>query len=152
MSAKAATRSAIIPSPWAEWNGKYRDCVRAYWKGDCGTLGEFAYRLTGSADLYENDGRRPYASINLITAHDGFTLNDCVSYNEKHNEANRENNQDGHNDNRSWNCGVEGPTDDEAINKLRRRQLRNFLATLFLSQGVPLLVGGDEFGRTPAGQ
>jgi glycogen operon protein len=139
------------PSPWSEWNGKYRDCVRSYWKGDCGTLGEFAYRLTGSADLYENDGRRPYASINLITAHDGFTLNDCVSYNEKHNELNQENNQDGHNDNRSWNCGVEGPTEDETINALRRRQLRNFLTTLFLSQGCPMLVGGDEFGRTQHG-
>ena len=140
-----------FPSPWSEWNGKYRDCVRAYWKGDSGTIGEFAYRLTGSADLFENDGRRPYASVNLITAHDGFTLNDCVCYNEKHNEANGENNQDGHNDNRSWNCGAEGPTTDEAINKVRRRLLLNFLATLFLSQGCPLLVGGDEFGRSQQG-
>ena len=114
-------------------------------------LGEFAYRLTGSSDLYEDDGRRPYASINLITAHDGFTLYDLVAYNEKHNEANGENNQDGHNDNRSWNCGAEGPTEDEAVNALRRRQLRNFLTTLFLSQGVPMLVGGDEFGRTQGG-
>ena len=136
---------------WAEWNGKYRDCIRAYWKGDMGQLGEFAYRLTGSSDLYESDGRRPYASINLITAHDGFTLYDTVAYNEKHNEANGENNQDGHNDNRSWNCGAEGPTDDEAINNLRRRQIRNFLTTMFLSQGVPMLVGGDEFGRTQNG-
>ncbi|MEA3210131.1 MAG: isoamylase [Chthoniobacter sp.] len=140
-----------FPVLWAEWNGKYRDCVRAYWKGDMGQLGEFAYRLTGSSDLYEDDGRRPYASINLITAHDGFTLYDTVAYNEKHNEANGENNQDGHNDNRSWNCGAEGPTEDEGINQLRRRQLRNLLTTLFLSQGVPMLVGGDEFGRTQQG-
>ena len=140
-----------FPVLWAEWNGKYRDCVRSYWKGDMGQLGEFAYRLTGSSDLYEDDGRRPYASINLITAHDGFTLNDLVSYNEKHNEANGENSQDGHNDNRSWNCGHEGPTEDPEINKLRRRQLRNFLATLFFSQGVPMLCGGDEFARTQSG-
>ncbi len=140
-----------FPVLWAEWNGKYRDCVRAYWKGDQGTIGEFAYRATGSSDLYEWSGKRPTASINFITAHDGFTLYDLVAYNEKHNEANGENNQDGHNDNRSWNCGVEGPTDDEAINALRRRQLRNFLATLFLSQGVPMLVGGDEFARTQNG-
>ncbi|MHA3773354.1 glycogen debranching protein GlgX [Verrucomicrobiota bacterium sgz303538] len=140
-----------FPILWAEWNGKYRDCVRAYWKGDMGLIGEFAYRLTGSSDLYEDDGRRPYASINLITAHDGFTMNDLVSYDQKHNEANGENNQDGHNDNRSWNCGAEGPTDDEEINKLRRRQLRNFLATMFLSQGVPMLLGGDEFARTQRG-
>jgi isoamylase len=140
-----------FPALWAEWNGKYRDCVRAYWKGDQGTIGEFAYRLTGSSDLYEWSGKRPTASINLITAHDGFTLNDMVSYNEKHNDANGEKNQDGHNDNRSWNCGAEGPTDDEEINKLRRRQMRNFLATLFLSQGVPMLVGGDEFARTQSG-
>jgi glycogen operon protein len=140
-----------FPVPWAEWNGKYRDNLRAYWKGDMGQLGELAYRLTGSADLFEWGGRKPYASINFLTAHDGFTLNDTVSYNDKHNEANGENNQDGHNDNRSWNCGAEGPTDDEAVNALRRRQLRNFLVTLLLSQGVPMLVGGDEFGRTQKG-
>ncbi|MDB6155408.1 MAG: hypothetical protein JWL90_3861 [Chthoniobacteraceae bacterium] len=140
-----------FPVLWAEWNGKYRDCVRAYWKGEMGQLGEFAYRLTGSSDLYEHSGRRPYASINLITAHDGFTLYDTVAYNEKHNDANGENNEDGHNDNRSWNCGAEGPTDDEAINTLRRRQIRNFLVTTLLSQGVPMLVGGDEFGRTQHG-
>jgi glycogen operon protein len=140
-----------FPVLWAEWNGKYRDNVRAYWKGDMGQLGEFAFRLTGSADLFEEGGRKPYASINFLTAHDGFTLYDTVAYNDKHNEANGENNQDGHNDNRSWNCGAEGPTDDEAVNAVRRRQLRNFLATLFLSQGVPMLVGGDEFGRTQKG-
>ncbi len=140
-----------FPVLWAEWNGKYRDCLRAYWKGDPGQLGELAYRLTGSADLFEDDGRRPYASINFLTAHDGFTLHDTVAYNDKHNEANGENNQDGHNDNRSWNCGAEGPTDDEGVNALRRRQLRNFMATLLLSQGVPMIVGGDEFGRTQKG-
>jgi glycogen operon protein len=140
-----------FPVNWAEWNGKYRDNVRSYWKGDMGTLGEFAYRLTGSSDLFEDDGRRPYASINFITAHDGFTLYDTVAYNEKHNEANGENNQDGHNDNRSWNCGAEGPTDSEEINALRRRQIRNFLSTLILSQGVPMIVGGDEFGRSQNG-
>ena len=148
---KAAIRSGNFPILWAEWNGKYRDCVRAYWKGDMGELGELAYRLTGSADLFEDDGRRPYASINFLTAHDGFTLHDTVAYNDKHNEANGENNQDGHNDNRSWNCGAEGPTDDESVNALRRRQLRNFLATLLLSQGVPMIVGGDEFARTQNG-
>jgi isoamylase len=140
-----------FPILWAEWNGKYRDNVRAYWKGDMGQLGEFAYRLTGSADLFGDDGRRPYASVNFSCAHDGFTLYDTVSYNDKHNEANAENNQDGHNDNRSWNCGAEGPTDDEGVNALRRRQLRNFLATLLLSQGVPMIVGGDEFARTQKG-
>jgi isoamylase len=140
-----------FPVNWAEWNGKYRDCVRAYVKGDMGVLGEFAYRFTGSADLYEDDGRKPYASINFVTAHDGFTLYDTVAYNEKHNEANGENNQDGHNDNRSWNCGEEGETDREDVNLLRRRQLRNFLTTLLLSQGVPMLLGGDEFGRTQNG-
>jgi len=140
-----------FPVLWAEWNGKYRDCLRAFWKGDMGQLGELAYRLTGSADLFEDDGRKPYGSVNFLTAHDGFTLNDTVSYNEKHNEANGENNQDGHNDNRSWNCGAEGPTSDETINALRRRQLRNFLATLLLSQGVPMILGGDEFGRSQQG-
>ena len=140
-----------FPVLWAEWNGKYRDCMRKYWKGDEGTIGEFASRLTGSSDLYQQDGKRPYASINFITAHDGFTLNDLVTYNEKHNEANGEDNQDGDTNNNSWNCGVEGPTDDEEINALRRRQMRNFLATLFLSQGVPMLAGGDEFARMQRG-
>ena len=139
-----------FPVLWAEWNGKYRDCVRGYWKGD-EHISEFAYRLTGSSDLYQRDGKRPYASINFIVAHDGFTLNDLVSYNEKHNEANGEDNRDGDSHGRSWNCGVEGPTDDEAINKLRRRQQRNFLATLLLSQGVPMICGGDEYGRTQNG-
>ena len=140
-----------FPVLWAEWNGKYRDSLRAYWKGDEGQLGELAYRLAGSADLFEEGGRKPYASVNFLTAHDGFTLNDAVSYNEKHNQANGENSQDGHNDNRSWNCGAEGPTEDEAINTLRRRQLRNLLTTLILSQGVPMLLGGDEFARTQKG-
>jgi glycogen operon protein len=140
-----------FPVLWAEWNGKYRDCVRSYWKGDEGLVAEMAYRLTGSSDLYQRDGKRPYASINFLVAHDGFTLKDSVSYNEKHNAANGENGQDGHNDNRSWNCGVEGPTDDPAICRLRRRQMRNFLATMFLSQGVPMLCGGDEYGRTQSG-
>ncbi|MGB8466970.1 MAG: glycogen debranching protein GlgX, partial [Terrimicrobiaceae bacterium] len=140
-----------FPVLWAEWNGKYRDCMRKFWKGDEGTIGEFASRLTGSSDLYQRDGKRPYASINFITAHDGFTLNDLVTYNEKHNEANGEGNQDGDSNNSSWNSGVEGPTEDEGINALRRRQMRNFLATLFLSQGVPMLAGGDEFARTQNG-
>src|SRR5205807_1827456 len=133
-----------FPVLWAEWNGKYRDEVRRFWKGDEGRIGEMAYRLTGSPDLYQTTGRRPYASINFITAHDGFTLNDLVSYNEKHNEANGENNNDGDNNNHSWNCGAEGPTDDPKIEMLRARQRRNFLTTLFLSQGVPMLCGGDE--------
>jgi isoamylase len=140
-----------FPVLWAEWNGKYRDTVRSYWKGDEGKIGEMAYRLTGSPDLYLHDGRRPYASINFVTAHDGFTLNDLVSYNEKHNEANGENNQDGENNNQSWNCGAEGPADNPKIDMLRRKQRRNFLTTLFLSQGVPMLSGGDEFGRTQNG-
>jgi glycogen operon protein len=140
-----------FPVLWAEWNGKYRDCMRKYWKGDEGTMGEFASRVTGSSDLYQQDGKRPYASINFITAHDGFTLNDLVAYNEKHNEANGEGNRDGDTNNNSWNCGIEGSTDDEKVNALRRRQTRNFLATLFLSQGVPMLVGGDEFARTQNG-
>ncbi len=140
-----------FPVLWAEWNGKYRDAVRSFWKGDEGRAGEVAYRLAGSPDLYQHDGRRPYASINFVTAHDGFTLNDLVSYNDKHNEANGENNIDGDNNNHSWNHGVEGPTDDEAINLVRQRQRRNFIATLFLSQGVPMLCGGDEFGRTQKG-
>ena len=140
-----------FPSLWSEWNGKYRDVVRDFWRGTDQTLDEFATRLTGSSDLYAANGRRPYASINFITAHDGFTLRDLVSYNGKHNEANKEDNRDGADDNRSWNCGAEGPTDDPAINALRARQQRNFLTTLLLSQGVPMLVGGDELGRTQHG-
>jgi isoamylase len=140
-----------FPVRWAEWNGRYRDAIRRFWKGDAGLVGEVAYRLSGSSDLYQSTGRRPYASINFVTAHDGFTLNDLVSYNEKHNEANGEENRDGENNNHSWNCGVEGPTDDEAINTLRDRQRRNFLATLFFSQGVPMLSAGDEFCRTQSG-
>ena len=140
-----------FPVPWSEWNGKYRDAVRSYWKGDEGRIGEMAYRLTGSPDLYQHDGRRPYASVNFICSHDGFTLNDLVSYNDKHNQANGENNNDGDNNNYSWNCGAEGPTDDPEIDALRRKQRRNLLTTLFLSQGVPMLLGGDEFGRTQNG-
>jgi len=140
-----------FPALWAEWNGVYRDTVRRFWKGDSGQVGSLAYRLTGSSDLYGTGGRQPHASINFITAHDGFTLHDLVSYNEKHNDANGENNQDGHNDNLSWNCGDEGPTDDSAILTLRDRQKRNFLATLFLSQGVPMLLAGDESGRSQQG-
>jgi isoamylase len=140
-----------FPVLWAEWNGKYRDAMRSFWKGDEGRVGEMAYRLTGSPDLYQHSGRRPYASINFVTAHDGFTLKDLVSYNEKHNELNGDNNTDGENNNQSWNCGVEGPTDDPEINELRERQCRNFLTTLFLSQGVPMLPGGDERGRTQNG-
>ena len=140
-----------FPTPWSEWNGKYRDTVRAYWKGDEGKIGEMAYRLTGSPDLYQHDDRRPEASINFLTSHDGFTLNDLVSYNEKHNRANGDDNQDGDNNNLSWNCGAEGPTDDPKIDNLRRKQRRNFLTTLFLSQGVPMLLGGDEFGRSQNG-
>lgn len=140
-----------FPPGWAEWNGKYRDCMRDYWRGADSMLGEFAQRFTGSSDLYADDGRKPTASINFITAHDGFTLADLVSYNEKHNEANGEDSRDGESHNRSWNCGVEGPTDDPAILQLRRQQQRNFLTTLFLSQGVPMLVAGDEFGRTQQG-
>jgi len=136
---------------WAEWNGKYRDTVRKFWKGDGGQLSDFAYRLTGSSDLYQYDGRKPYASINFITAHDGFTLCDLVSYNEKHNEANGDDNKDGSDNNDSWNMGAEGPTDDEGINHLRERQMRNFLATLMFSQGVPMLSGGDEFARSQRG-
>ena len=140
-----------FPILWAEWNGKYRDAIRSFWKGDEGRIGEVAYRLTGSPDLYQHDGRRPYASINFVTSHDGFTLTDLVSYDHKHNEANGEKNSDGDNNNYSWNHGVEGPTDDPKINALRERQRRNFLATLFVSQGVPMLCGGDEFGRTQNG-
>ncbi len=140
-----------FPPQWTEWNGKYRDTVRDFWRGEPATLGEFASRLTGSADLYETSGRRPVASINFVTAHDGFTLNDLVSYNEKHNEANGEGNRDGESHNRSWNCGVEGPTDDPDTLALRGRQQRNFLATLLLSQGVPMIAHGDELGRTQQG-
>jgi glycogen operon protein len=140
-----------FPVLWAEWNGKYRDTMRGFWKGDEGRIGEMAYRLTGSPDLYQHSGRRPYASINFITAHDGFTLTDLVSYNKKHNELNGDENSDGDNNNQSWNCGVEGPTDDPEINQLRERQRRNFLTTLFLSQGVPMLNGGDEWGRSQSG-
>ncbi|MDB5806483.1 MAG: glycogen debranching protein GlgX [Betaproteobacteria bacterium] len=140
-----------FPVGWAEWNDKYRDAMRGYWKGDGGKMGEFAWRFTGSSDLYGRSGRRPYASINFITAHDGFTLHDLVSYNDKHNEANGEENRDGSNNNVSWNCGAEGPTDDAEINKLRERQKRNMLATLLLSQGIPMIVAGDEIGRTQNG-
>ncbi|WP_020595657.1 glycogen debranching protein GlgX [Spirosoma panaciterrae] len=140
-----------FPVRWSEWNGKYRDTLRAFWKGDPGKASETATRILGSPDLYANDGRSPANSINLITAHDGFTLNDLVTYNEKHNEANGEDNRDGSNDNLSWNCGVEGPTDDTAINELRERQKRNFLTTMMLSQGTPMIVMGDEYGRTQQG-
>jgi len=140
-----------FPILWAEWNAAYRDTVRRFWKGDGNQVGGLAFRLTGSSDLYEWGGRRPHASINYVTAHDGFTLHDLVSYNEKHNAANGEGNQDGSHENMSWNCGVEGPTDDPAILALRARQQRNFLATLFLSQGVPMLLAGDELGRTQRG-
>jgi glycogen operon protein len=140
-----------FPPLWTEWNGKYRDTVRDFWRGEHGTLGEIASRFTGSSDLYEIDGRRPIASINFVTAHDGFTLNDLVSYNDKHNDANGEHNRDGENHNRSWNCGVEGPSEDPAINTVRERQKRNFLATLLLSQGVPMISHGDELSRTQHG-
>lgn len=140
-----------FPPGWGEWNGKFRDCIRDYWIGADSMLGEFGQRFTGSPDLYQEDYRKPTASINFITAHDGFTLNDLVSYNEKHNQANGEDNNDGESHNRSWNCGAEGPTDDPEIINLRDRQKRNLLTTLFLSQGVPMLVAGDEFGRTQHG-
>ncbi len=140
-----------FPVGWTEWNGKYRDAVREYWKGEGGKLGELAYRVSGSSDLYETSGRRPYASVNFVTAHDGFTLRDLVSYDQKHNEANLDDNHDGENNNRSWNCGVEGPTDDPQVRTLRARQARNLLTTLFLSQGVPMLLAGDECGRTQLG-
>ena len=140
-----------FPAGWAEWNGKYRDTTRRYWKGDGGQVAELAYRFSGSSDLYEMGGRRPHASINFVTAHDGFTLHDLAAYNEKHNEANGEGNRDGTDDNLSWNCGAEGPTDDPAIIELRDRQKRNMLATLMLSQGVPMICGGDEISRTQRG-
>jgi glycogen operon protein len=140
-----------FPVGWTEWNGKFRDCVRRFWKGDGGTTNEFATRLSGSSDLYAWNGRKPYASINFVTCHDGFTLQDLVSYNDKHNEANGEENRDGANDNNSWNCGVEGPTDDPAVKAVRERQKRNLFATLLLSQGVPMICGGDELGHTQKG-
>ncbi len=140
-----------FPVLWAEWNAEYRDTLRSFWKGDDGRVGALGYRLTGSSDLYGRGGRRPYASINFVTAHDGFTLHDLVSYNEKHNEANGEGNRDGHNENLSWNCGFEGPTEDSKVLALREQQKRNLLATLLLSQGVPMLCGGDELGRTQQG-
>jgi glycogen operon protein len=140
-----------FPVLWTEWNGKYRDAMRAFWKGDERGVAEVATRLSGSNDLYERSGRRPYASINFITAHDGFTLNDLVSYNDKHNEANGENNNDGENHNLSWNCGAEGPTDDTCVLRLREQQKRNLMASLLLSIGVPMISGGDEVGRTQQG-
>jgi isoamylase len=140
-----------FPVLWSEWNGKYRDTVRDFWRGEPATLADFGFRFTGSSDLYQADGRRPYASINFVTCHDGFTLEDLVSYNDKHNEANGEDNQDGESYNRSWNCGVEGQTDDPDVRALRDRQKRNFLATVLLSQGVPMISGGDEIGRTQCG-
>ena len=140
-----------FPVRWAEWNGKYRDAMRRFWKGDGGLASELGYRLTGSSDLYQSNGRSPFASINFVTAHDGFTLRDLVSYNEKHNEANGEGNRDGEDHNNSWNCGVEGETDDPEVRALRARQVRNLLATLAFSQGVPMLVAGDEMGRTQGG-
>ncbi|MCH4160407.1 MAG: glycogen debranching protein GlgX [Bifidobacterium sp.] len=140
-----------FPSSWSEWNGRYRDCIRDFWRSQPSTLPEFASRLMGSSDLYQDDGRRPVASVNFVTAHDGFTLRDLVSYNDKHNEANLEGNRDGENTNRSWNCGVEGPTSIRDINELRARQCRNFLSTLMFSQGIPMICGGDEVGRTQNG-
>jgi isoamylase len=140
-----------FPPLWTEWNGKYRDTVRDLWRGEPATLPDFASRLTGSSDLYETSGRRPVASVNFVTCHDGFTLRDLVSYNAKHNQANGEHGRDGSDDNRSWNCGTEGPSEDPAVAELRARQMRNFLVTLFCSQGVPMLLAGDEFGRTQQG-
>jgi isoamylase len=140
-----------FPPLWSEWNGRYRDTVRDLWRGSDRTLADFGYRFTGSSDLYASTGRAPYASVNFVTAHDGFTLADLVSYNHKHNQANGEDNRDGTDDNRSWNCGTEGPSDDPEVNRLRARQQRNFLATLVLSQGVPMICGGDEIGRSQAG-
>jgi glycogen operon protein len=140
-----------FPAGWAEWNGRYRDAVRRYWRGDPGQVADLAYRLTGSSDLYQADGRRPHASVNLVTCHDGFTLADLVSYGRRHNEANGEGNRDGTDDNLSWNCGVEGPTSDPGVLSVRERQMRNFLATLLFSQGVPMLCGGDEIGRSQGG-
>jgi glycogen operon protein len=140
-----------FPPGWAEWNDRYRDAVRSFWRRDGGKIGDFAERFAGSSDVFRHNGRKPTAGINFPTAHDGFTLCDLVSYNERHNEANLESNTDGHNDNLSWNCGAEGLTDDAAILKLRKRQMRNILVTLFFSQGVPMLQAGDEFARTQRG-
>ena len=140
-----------FPTEWAEWNGKYRDAIRAFWRGLGRDTGELGYRLTGSSDLYASNGRAPFASVNFVVAHDGFSLADLVAYNDKHNEANGEDNRDGADDNNSWNCGVEGPTDDPAVNALRARQMRNMMATMLLSQGTPMLCGGDEFGRSQGG-
>jgi isoamylase len=140
-----------FPAGWSEWNDRYRDTMRAFWRGNGGKLGDFAERFAGSSDVFRHNGRKPTAGVNFVTAHDGMTLNDLVSYNERHNEANLEKNGDGHNNDLSWNCGIEGPTDDPAIVTLRKRQMRNFLATLFLSQGIPMLQAGDEFGRTQGG-
>jgi glycogen operon protein len=140
-----------FPVKWSEWNGRYRDSVRDFWRGEPGTVGDIASRLTGSSDLYQGDGRRPVASINFVTAHDGFTLRDLVSYNEKHNEANGEDGADGESHNRSWNCGAEGDTDDAEVLACREAQQRNILTTLLLSQGVPMLLAGDEMGRTQGG-
>lgn len=140
-----------FPSSWSEWNGRYRDCVRDFWRSQPSTLPEFASRLMGSSDLYQMNGRRPVASVNFITAHDGFTMNDLVSYNNKHNEANGEGNRDGESNNRSWNCGVEGPTNIRDVNELRQRQMRNMFATLLVSQGIPMICGGDEVMRTQGG-
>ncbi len=140
-----------FPARWAEWNGKYRDSVRDFWRGGEGELGEFGLRLTGSGDIYSSDRRAPTASVNFVTAHDGFTLADLTSYNEKHNEANGEDNNDGESNNGSWNCGAEGPTDDATISELRERMRRNLLGTLLLSAGVPMILGGDEIGRTQGG-
>ena len=140
-----------FPAGWSEWNGKYRDTVRDFWRSTPGTLPDFATRISGSRDLYGHGGRRPTASVNIVTVHDGFTLADLVSYDGKHNESNGEDNRDGTDDNRSWNCGVEGRTDDPGVLELRARQRRNFLATLLLSEGVPLLLGGDEFARSQSG-
>jgi len=140
-----------FPAGWSEWNDRYRDTVRAFWRGDRGLVGAFAERFAGSSDLFRQHGRKPTASVNFITAHDGFTLNDLVSYNDRRNEANLENGADGHSHNLSWNCGAEGPTEDAGVRRLRARQVRNFLATLLLSQGVPMLLAGDEFGHTQSG-
>jgi glycogen operon protein len=140
-----------FPVLWSEWNGKYRDSMRRFWKGDGGLASEFATRLTGSSDLYQADGRRPYASVNFITAHDGFTLQDLVSYDHKHNESNGEDNRDGTDENHSWNCGVEGMTEDQHVVELRERQKRNLLATLMFSQGVPMLLAGDELSHSQKG-
>ncbi len=149
---KAAIRLAIFPRLWSEWNGKYRDCMRHFWKGDGGFVAEFATRFTGSSDLYEWSSRRPHASVNFITCHDGFTLHDLVSYDQKHNDKNGENNRDGANDNISWNCGVEGPTDKpEVLKLLRYKRCAACCATLIFSQGVPMLLAGDEFANTQDG-